>query len=208
MATVWTFGDSFTAPLSEDYDWSNQYIKWKGYTPKVYADIISEKLNLDSNNLGVGGCDNYSIFQSFCDVSDKIKNDDIVIFGWSSPIRFRLARNERRWETFLPNYSKNYTEIDGISIDTVNEMLVNRGSIKFVEEVNSWIKLINLTLKDITHVHWTTFDKRLNAHMIRGLEEIRRETNGLIDDGHFSEKGHVEISEKLMSIFLKNTKLI
>ena len=203
MATLWTFGDSLTAPFSENYDWSNRYIKWKGYIPKVYTDVISEKLNLDSNNLGVGGSDNYSIFQNFCDVSDKIKNDDIVIFGWSSPIRFRLARNERRWETFLPNYTKNHTHIDGISIDTVKETIVNRGSMKFVEEVNSWIKLIDLTLKDITHVHWTTFDERLDAHMIMGLENIRKETNGLIDDGHFSEKGHVEISEKLITHFSK-----
>ena len=44
MATVWTFGDSLTAPYSEDYDWSNNYIKWKGYIPKVYGDIISDQV--------------------------------------------------------------------------------------------------------------------------------------------------------------------
>jgi len=203
MATVWTFGDSLTAEFDEEHKWSGDYIKWKGYKPKVYANLISEKLNLNLINLGVGGSDNYSIFQSFCDVSDKIKNDDVVIFGWSSPIRFRLAKNEKKWVSFLPNYTKNRTYIDGISIDTVNEMLINRGSVKFVEEVNSWIRLINHTLKDVSYTHWTTFDGRINANMIRGINDIRTETNGSIDDGHFSEKGHIELSNLLITYLSK-----
>jgi hypothetical protein len=203
MSTLWTFGDSLTAPYSEEYDWSKEYIKWKGYTPNVYGKIVSEKLNLDLVNLGVGGNDNYSIFQSFCDVSDKIKNEDIVIFGWSSPIRFRLAMNENRWQIFLPNYTKNNLNIDGISINTIKETIINRESIKFVEEVNSWIKLIDHTLKDVTHVHWTTFDDRVDAHMVTGLENIRKETNGLIDDGHFSENGQIQLSELLITYFSK-----
>jgi hypothetical protein len=203
MPTLWTFGDSLTAPYSEEYDWSKEYIKWKGYTPNVYGKIISEKLNLDLINLGVGGSDNYSIFQSFCDVSDKIKNDDVVIFGWSSPIRFRIAMNESRWQIFLPNYTKNNLKIDGISVNTIKETIINRESIKFAEEVNSWIKLIDHTLKDVTHVHWTTFDDRIDAHMVTGLENIRKETNGLIDDGHFSERGQIQLSELLITYFSK-----
>ena len=203
MATLWTFGDSFTAPYDVRYDWSRNYVEWKGYVPKVYGDLISEKLNLDLANLGVGGSDNYSIFQSFCDVSHKIKNDDVVIFGWSSPLRFRLPTKHDRWEMFLPNFTKNLTNIDEVSMNTVLEILANRDSIKFVEEVNSWIKLIDCFLKDITYVHWTTFDKRLNAHMITNVENIRTETKGLIDDGHFSEKGQNDLSNTLISIFSK-----
>jgi lysophospholipase L1-like esterase len=203
MGTVWTFGDSLTAEFDERYEWSGDYIKWKGYKPKVYANVISEKLNLDLINLGVGGNDNYSIFQSFCDVSDKIKNDDVVIFGWSSPIRFRLAMNEKKWKIILPKYIENNLNIDGITINTINEILLNRDSFMFVQEVNSWIKLIDYALKDITHVHWTTFDHRIDAHMIRNLDNIRKETNGLIDDGHFSEKGHIELSELLITYFSK-----
>lgn len=203
MATVWTFGDSLTAEYDEQYEWSGNYIRWKGYKPDVYGDIISKKLNLDLINKGVGGSDNYSIFESFCNVSNKIERDDIVIFGWSSPIRFRLATNDNRWKSFLPNYTKNHTHINGISIKTIEEIIINRDSIKFVEEVNSWIKLIDCYLKDITHVHWTTFDKRLNAHMITNVENIRTETKGLIDDGHFSEKGQNDLSNTLISIFSK-----
>lgn len=204
MDTLWTFGDSLTERYNPEYEWSKLYIDFKGYVPKVYGDVISEKLNLKLNNLGLGGSDNYTILQRFCDVSDKIKNNDVVIFGWSSPLRFRLATKNNKWKTYIPNYTKNQSDIDGISINTIKELLLNRDSIKFCEEINSWIKHIDITLKDIKHVHWTTFDNRINAHMIRNLETIGNETDGIIDDGHFSEKGQVELSEILINYL--NTK--
>lgn len=211
MATLWTFGDSLTASFDMKYEWSKDYIQWKGYTPKVYGDLISEKLNLHLNNLGKGGSDNYSIFQTFCDISQKIKKDDVVIFGWSCPIRFRLATKNNTWKTFIPRYTKNQSDIEGISYNTINELLVHRGeSVKFCEEVNSWVRLINNFLGDIKIVHWTTFDNRLDAHMIRGVETIKTETNGEVNDGHFSEKGHIELSEILMTHLMtkKNKSLI
>jgi hypothetical protein len=208
MATLWTFGDSLTEGYNIKYEWSKSYIDWKGYTPKVHGEVISEKLNLDLRNLGLGGSDNYSIFQNFCDVSNKIKEDDIVIFGWSSPMRFRLVGNHNTWKTFIPNYTKNLSDINGISINTINELLIHRDNVKFVEEVNSWITLIDNFLVNVNHVHWTIFDDRIKAHMIRGLNTIKNETNGDVDDGHFSEEGQFQLSEKLihlLSIKNKNT---
>jgi hypothetical protein len=204
MATLWTFGDSLTESYNIKYDWSRKYVEWKGYVPKVYGDVISERLNLNLSNLGAGGTDNYSIFQNFCEVSHKIKKDDVVIFGWSSPLRFRLPRNDNRWEVFLPNFTKNLTDVDGISMNTVQEILSNRDSIKFVEEVNSWINLIDVFLKDIKHVHWTAFDNRLKAQLPKNLETIEDETNGFIVDRHFSEKGQLDLSEVL--IYFLNAK--
>jgi len=210
MGTLWTFGDSLTAPFDKKYEWSRNYLQWKGYDPKVYPNLISEKLNLQLNNLAIPGSDNYSIFQTFCNISHKIKKDDVVIFGWSSPIRFRLATKYNTWKTFIPNYSENQADIEGVSPESINEILLNRENLNFSEEVNSWIKLIETFLGDIKNVQWTTFDHRLNAHMIRNLQTIRVETNGEVDDGHFSEKGHVELSEILMThlTMKKNKSLI
>jgi hypothetical protein len=39
--------------------------------------------------------------------------------------------------------------------------------------------------------------------MVTGLENIRKETNGLIDDGHFSERGQIQLSELLITYFSK-----
>ena len=51
MNTLWTFGDSFTdffyPPDKSEIHWRQKYIKFKGYTPKVYGEIIAEKLNLN-----------------------------------------------------------------------------------------------------------------------------------------------------------------
>ena len=205
---LWTFGDSLTAAFSKDYPWSNSYINWKGYQPKVYGDFISETLNLDLINLGRGGSDNYTIFESFCNVSDKFNEGDLVIFGWSSPIRFRLVNGNDIWNTLLPSYNGNYMDVNNISINTIEEILVHRENIKFCDEVNCWIKLINNFLNkiNVTALHWTTFDKRLNAYYIQDAETIKSETNGFIIDEHFSENGHIKLAKKLIE--LSNTKKV
>jgi len=206
MATLWTFGDSLTERYTTN-GWAGRYINWKGYTPKVYGEIISEKLGLRLENLGVGGRDNYTIFQIFCDVSHKIKKDDFVIFGWSSPIRFRLAHQSNAWKFFLSGFNENQSGIDGISIDTINELMINRDNIKYIEEVNSWISLIDNFLIGVKNVHWTAFDKRLKAHMITNLETINVETNGEVNDSHFSEDGQAELS-KILTHHLMRKKTV
>lgn len=209
--TLWTFGDSFTEGYNTKYQWAKLYIDWKGYTPKVYPEIISEKLGLKLNNLGIGGSDNYSIFQSFCDISHKIKRDDFVIFGWSSPLRFRLVNRWNGWKTVFPNHTSNHIGIDGISINTLNEILINRDNLKYVEEVNSWISLINNFLVNIKHVHWS-LDNGIHSYRITNLETIEIETNRKIPDRHFSENGQFELSQilitKLMDYQQPHTKII
>jgi hypothetical protein len=56
--------------------------------------------------------------------------------------------------------------------------------------------------------HWTSFESEINAVFIGGIERISIETNYEITDGHFSEKGQLELSEMLMSSFIKNKKFI
>lgn len=202
MATLWTFGDSLTAGFTKEYAWSKSYIEWKGYQPKVYGDFISEKLNLNFVNLGKGGSDNYSIFENFCNVSDKFNDGDMVIFGWSSPIRFRLVNQNNKWATSLPNFINNYSDVNGISTRTIEEILVHRSNIGFCIEVNNWIKLIDQFLNkvNVKVVHWNTFDTRLDVNFIRDIETITIETNGLMVNGHFSENGHLALSEILIKL--------
>jgi hypothetical protein len=205
MPTLWTFGDSLTAEFSEKYEWSNSYIKWKKYKPKVYGEILSEKLNFKLQNLGIGGSDNYTIFQTFCDISNRIRDNDLVIFGWSSPVRFRVSNLKNGWHTYLPGLPKNleaiYSAVENISLTTVNEILINRDDYVFCGEVNSWIKMINHYLKNMKTIHWTAFDNRLNVTYVKNLETIMTETNGEVVDNHFSENGHYELSEMLLRVY-------
>jgi len=199
MNTLWTFGDSLTAPFDEKYIWSADYIKWKGYIPKVYGDIMSERLGYTLKNLGVGGFDNYSIFQKFCDISHKIKKNDLVIFGWSSPIRFRLVNSGDNWTTILPKYHNRHSDLKDITEETLSQIIMNRESFKFVDEVNSWIRMMTNMISDVDIIHWTSFDRRIMAIFVENVELIKDETKDVVSDTHFSEKGQLQLSEILLN---------
>jgi hypothetical protein len=200
---LYIFGDSFSAGFSFESNWTNNYVNWKGYTPKGFDEIISQKLNLELINLAENASDNYSILQKFCDNVKNIKKNDLVIIGWSSPLRFRLVSND--WITILPNYDKFSTkEIDKtkISESTLIEILLNRDDIRYCNEVNSWIKLLNNLDKNI--IHWTPFDQRLDCMFLSKFETIFSETNGELNDWHFSENGHIQLSDLFLNK-LKNS---
>jgi hypothetical protein len=204
---LYIFGDSFSAGFSFESNWTNNYINWKGYTPKGFGEIISQNLNLEVINLAENASDNYSILQKFCDNVKNIKKNDLVIIGWSSPLRFRLVSND--WITILPNYDKFSTkEIDKtkISESTLIEILLNRDDIRYCNEVNSWIKLLNNLDKNI--IHWTPFDQRLDCMFLSKFETIVTETNGELNDWHFSENGHLQLSDLFISKFKKKNKML
>ena len=204
---LYIFGDSFSAGFSFESNWTNPYVNWKGYTPKGFGEIISQKLNLELINLADNASDNYSILQKFCDNVKNIKKNDLVIIGWSSPLRFRLVSND--WITILPNYDKFSTkEIDKtkISESTLIEILLNRDDVRYCNEVNSWIKLLNNLDKNI--IHWTPFDQRLDCMFLSKFETIVTETNGELNDWHFSENGHLQLSDLFISKFKKKNKML
>jgi hypothetical protein len=193
--TLWTFGDSFTSRFSEKIDWCGDYIKWKGYAPLVYSDIISESLSMNVSNLGVSGSDNYTILQTICDTIWKIKPNDIVIIGWSSPLRFRMVSEYNDWRTYIPA-EINFKE------PLIAEILVNRDNDIYALEVRSWIRLIDSAFPNNKVIHWTPFDSNITDNYISGEDypTITMETNGELVDFHFSEEGQIRLANKLMEL--------
>jgi hypothetical protein len=202
MATVWTFGDSLTERFNPKYEWSNKYINWKGYQPKVYGNFVSELLNYDLQNLGKAGCDNYTILQTFCNTYPLIKDGDVVIIGWTFVGRFRCVSDTGDWVTLNPNYTNYLDNLNFISKNTIDEIFVNRTNYNYIEEVNSWISFINSACVNKKIIHWDTVkgDGELNTHHFFEMEKIAAETNGEINDLHFSENGHQQIGLKLLDI--------
>jgi hypothetical protein len=214
MNTLWTFGDSFTQsyvpPTNTGRNWRNDYIDWKGYNTKVYPEFIAEKLNLNLVNKGMGGCDNSYIFEEFCKVASQIQKDDIVIFGWTDVHRFRLFNKENECGFFNANafneggaiFSQEFfNTFDFLSVQTIEEMIINRNSKMFIHELCNWINLINLFLKDINVIHWSwDRNNRICKDIIISTryERIFDETKGSIIDYHFSENGHRAFSDHLM----------
>lgn len=217
--TLWVFGDSYT----ESYDtknttphWRHKYNEWKGYIPKVWGELIAEKLNLKLMNKGKGGCDNSYILEEFCKVCHKIKKEDIVIFGWTSQQRFRLPNKSSEWAFFNPLTAtqgfyvhNSINSFEFLSEKTVQEILLIRDSNKCIEELCNWINLINVFLKDMKVIHWSwDFKNRMCGRIIttKSYERIKDETNDVVSDGHWSENGHKEFSEFLINELDKDTK--
>jgi hypothetical protein len=219
MNTLHTFGCSFTAPYTFNGAIGyKQYYQYKNNNyPPVWADLLSDKLNMSLNNYGVGGSSNYEIFSTFCKNVDKIKTNDIVMIGWSFKERFRLV--DESINNFVRVLPLVKPKLNNVSSQTMDEILVNRGNHIWINEVMNWEKFIRKYLDSIgvDLITWS-FDKSfpneiyIFDELIKlGGETIIMETNGEINDIHMGENGHIVQSEYFYNIIKnqpKKTKLI
>lgn len=213
MRKLWVFGDSFSATnkRNEIEKWRKLYIKWKGYTPKVWCEFLNDSLGLKLHNLSISATDNYSIFDTIIDSIDSISENDIVIIGWTSTLRFRIIDKFNKFNTIRPSDSINQStlnhtyEYDMISMDTINELLINRDNDLYQYELNRFIKIINKSI-NANIIHWSPFQQShpiINIHninLLKNLELIRDETMGEINDTHYSENGHKELANYFYNI--------
>jgi hypothetical protein len=223
MSKLWVFGDSFSAtndrPVLEG--WRLDYVKWKGYVPKVFSDFLSDKLGVSARNMGVSGADNYTIIDTIIDSLSKINSDDIIIIGWSTTIRFRVASKNNNFLTIRPNDLDNNistindsSDLTDIAVNSLNEIIVNRSDKIYIDEINRYIKLINFMYANNVIIHWSPFKQEIEGMYVTPIEpkieRITEETNGLLYDQHFSEHGHEQISEyfyKLIKNYDNNKKV-
>lgn len=194
MKKLYVFGDSFTdANIISN---NKSYIKWKGYTPKTFHQIISEKLNLEVVNFAKDyGIDNYTIFNQICDNINYMDNC-IVIINWSEIIRFRMVDGStQKWRSVLGKNSirsmRGLPFVNGVSDTTILDIIENRNHKRWITEIDSWINIINKALKDSIVVHWGWSG---DIHR----ETITEETNGEVEDFHYSENGHQQLADWIM----------
>jgi hypothetical protein len=214
MSTLWIFGDSYSEPFSKTNDlvWKKEYIKWKGYCPKYFADFIVDDIDYDVKNYAIGGADNYTIFESIIPFLDRIKSDDTIIIGWSDVVRFRVVNKYGTFNTIRPvrldielSINKHIKYLD-FSEQTLKELIVNRDNDIYYYELNNTISFLNFVFKSNKLIHWSPFFQPLINTTINyptNLEVIRNETNGNINDGHYSENAHKVLS-KLFIEYITN----
>lgn len=169
MKRLHVFGDSFTD--TNIISNNKSYLKWKGYTPKTFHEIISEKLNLEVINYAKSfGMDNYTIFQHICDNVNDL-DGDVVVINWSEPIRFRMVdTSTQKWKTIIPSsvmrLNKGLPYVNGVINETIDDVFVNRENQLWLTEVNSWINLINKALQNSIVVHWSWYNNKIGrAHV-------------------------------------------
>ena len=194
MKRLYVFGDSFTDPNIINNNKS--YLQWKGCTPKTFHQIISEKLDLEVINFSKSfGMDNYTIFQEICNNINELDNS-IVIINWSEPIRFRMVDiSTQKWRTIIPSsvmrLKKGLPYVNGVKNETIDDTFLNRENQLWLTEINSWINIINKALSNSIVIHWTWYNNTER-------ETITEETNGEVEDFHYSEKGHQQLSEWIL----------
>lgn len=229
--TVWAFGCSFTAdyhPLDNDppnnYD---KYRDWKGgVLPDTYPKVLADMMGYAVKNLGVGASSNYHIFRNFCNSVSEIKENDVVIIGWTSLLRFVLVNEGcETIQDILP--SQDYPEFNR---DLLDYIVVNRANPIWNEEILSFMNIINeiCKVKKINVFYWTSDDqmlqywkdvdlyqdkkfiKTINDNTLLQIDEygseknltIQQETNGVVMDCHMGEFGHKK-QAKIMYDYIK-----
>jgi len=200
---LFAFGDSFTNGFEDENALHvKEYISWKGYKPKGYLNFLSEHYSCQINNFAVQGNDNYSILESFCNNLDKINDDDLVIINWSKVERFRIVNVFDSWVRVVPNHLGILNQTD-ISVKTANQIMVNRMSKKYVEEVLNWSKLIDQMSKGKKILQWSyikDFESKTINFINPIFENITTDTNGEVMDSHFSENGNEELSKVIIKL--------
>lgn len=212
MKKIWYFGDSNTEDYNPNYPYASKYIEWKGYKPKHWTELFAERMGLPYSNLGLGGCDNYTIFKTLSDNIETIGDNDIVVIGWTIPIRGRIANlDNNKWFTIVP-LSK--PDLKCITNDAILQLVSLRDSPLYVQEVLDWQKIIKRALRTNRLIFWSYFPEFANCGIMdsnywKGKTEylsINSETGGVVKDGHYSETGNLIIADAMWDYI--NKKLI
>jgi hypothetical protein len=212
MSSLWVFGDNASAIFGKTKERRFKYYKEyrKGNFPKTWSELLSKELGLTLRNMAVGGVSNYDIFDMFCKCAEEIKKDDLVIIGWSYVQSFRLVdENTNGFISVRNNQFKEYQVnipkmLNGIDKHTIDSILSNRKNSDWRNEIYNWESIINLLSKLIGFklLYWT-FDVDLNKSyyistnnfretlISSGAEDFTMETNGILVDDNFGEKGHL-----------------
>lgn len=220
---VWSFGDSMTALFKDGVGSVKSYY---GYLPKTTSEVIADYYKFDYKNLGKGGTGNNEIFESFLKIHNDVKKDDILIFGWTVLLRYRLGAlitNQPSWVPIFAVGLQNTPEyecVDGtyVTKEVAEQILLNRDQFKtlYQNEVNYWISFINdwAKLKEVKVIHWSWcynkfgYDQKLNLTIpVVHYTDLTTETNGIIKDGHYGEKGHYELAQQIIEYLEPKNKI-
>ena len=210
--------DSYQAGISS----SEKQIKKIEEHKMNYCNILLPE-NLDPDEFVLEyGCE--FLEDLIIDSLNKINPGDIILIGWSSTIRFRVASKNNSFLSIRPNnLNNNKTTIKDTSyltdicVDCLNEFIVNRNDQIYIDEINRYIKLVNYMYTDNIVIHWSPFKQETEGMYVTPIESkierITEETNGLFYDQHFSEYGHEQISEYFYELIKnydnnKKTKLL
>ena len=214
MNKAWFFGDSFTdghgsAP-------TDKYYKLVGGDTIRWTDIVSKKLNVSQENHGLRGASNENIFESIQSFFSKVKEGDYVFLQSSSPTRqFFFLKNYD--VMFKCGTNKIKSSKDGIELWLDPPFKTQDASSELSEEQRqTLIKSIVYLRLDAKDRYMEHYRKQFNFYKSifsdkgcktvywdwyewKNYETIKKATNRLIDDQHWSKKGNADFAEYILN---------
>ena len=128
---------------------------------------------------------------------EYIKPDDIIIFGWTEISRFKFVGDGDTW------VSSNVNNRKYLSKSTMEQLKVNRSHEMYRSELITQINFINKILPNNKVVHWT-WSESLNG---RFDLNIVTETDGRVNDNHFSQIGQKYLYELISKELISGDKI-
>jgi hypothetical protein len=198
MNKIWGFGDSYTFGHGCRPDGPNPeyYYNYKKEDDKIWLDWLGSYMKMRPINFGECGSSNDSIFDRIIENWHNIKKDDVVIIGITFHSRFDVPIHNQL-SPFLwahkywlehgkipDHYNVTQKEVETV-IDFkyyfANHELYKERQLKrfhFIEQL--------LKEKNIKYLIWKVWE----YVEFDSIHTIKEDTNGLIDDPHFSFKGN------------------
>jgi hypothetical protein len=210
MATLWTFGDSFTAGdgcvdnlaiRDGDFKYYNQYKEPDG---DIWPNILGKTIGFNVKNIGKSGASNDYIIDSIIDNFNMIESNDIVIIEKTFYQRFDVPKLDSN--QFHTQYAEelhmlsvdlktNKCNKDKLEIETIlNYGILFSDNKLFKERQDKRFEFIKtqLNTKIDKILIWDVLDFAYGK-----IETIGQHTEGKIKDYHFSYNGHRAFSELL-----------
>lgn len=221
MATLWTFGDSFTAGdgcvenlgiRDGDFKYYNQY---KEPDSDIWPNILGKTIGFDVKNIGKSGASNDYILDSIIDNFNFIESNDIVVIEKTFYQRFDVPKLDSDY--FHTQYAE---ELHMLSVDLKTnkynkdkleiETILNYGVLfsdnkLFKERQDKRFEFIKTQLNTKTDkiIMWDVLD-----FVYGKIETIGQHTRGEIKDYHFSFNGHKTFSDLLYKKIYNKPSLI
>ncbi len=189
---IYIIGDSFSEDTQNNHrtNYIDRYIEYKGRDVKFYPTLLSEHFNEPVTNLSKGGTCNESILIEFMKAYPLIKANDLIVFGWTDVTRFSTISVNDEWSSSINHGSS-------LSKKTIDEVKVMRYHDLYKKRLFDVIDFIDILIpKDIAIIHWTW--SWLPGSSWENPYTIKYETNGKIDDDHYSELGHIYLFDKMI----------
>lgn len=217
MDNLFGFGCSYTEGW--DLDINSNYIKYKewrgGNLPKIWLELLSEKLNLNLINYAKAASGNDLIFHTFIEHINEIKKGDTVIVGWSFMGRYRWVGNDNWYNEIWSCNGPGDMSEKNIKKEVHEEICINRTHPLYVKDVENYMELMSKLSKLVGFnlYFWSCedniiYNKPLNEKLDKkyimgqyehhplaivlnkGGQRIIEETNNEIIDYHMGELGH------------------